>query len=152
LTWQKGGAFCPSGLPPKDGEGDDLGNSLITPFVNQTLFGVSGEVRSKNNLTEPALLEMSGNATNQESASLCLNANAAQTQPEKPDSMRTARSGLGIPSVRKSTDARGRLRDGIFRIAVGPKMRPERRSKPCSSDFPSCNQLSRRTRLTTPQL
>jgi hypothetical protein len=28
---------------------------------NQTLFGVSGEVRSKNNLTEPALLEMSGN-------------------------------------------------------------------------------------------
>ena len=30
---------------------------------NQTLFGVGGEVRSKNNLTEPALLEMSGNAT-----------------------------------------------------------------------------------------
>jgi hypothetical protein len=30
---------------------------------SQTLFGVSGEVRSKNNLTEPALLEMSGNAT-----------------------------------------------------------------------------------------
>src|ERR1700733_12979260 len=27
---------------------------------SQTLFGVSGEVRSKNNLTEPALLEMSG--------------------------------------------------------------------------------------------
>jgi hypothetical protein len=33
---------------------------------NQALFGVHGEVRSKNNLTEPALLEMSGNATNQE--------------------------------------------------------------------------------------
>ena len=33
---------------------------------NQTLFGVGGEVRSKNNLTEPALLEMSGNATNRE--------------------------------------------------------------------------------------
>ena len=29
---------------------------------NQTLFGVNGEVRSKNNLTQPALLEMSGNA------------------------------------------------------------------------------------------
>jgi hypothetical protein len=28
---------------------------------SQTLFGVSGEVRSKNNLTESALLEMSGN-------------------------------------------------------------------------------------------
>jgi hypothetical protein len=27
------------------------------------LFGVDGEVRSKNDLTEPALLEMSGNAT-----------------------------------------------------------------------------------------
>jgi hypothetical protein len=27
---------------------------------SQTLFGVSGEVRSKNNLTESALLEMSG--------------------------------------------------------------------------------------------
>ena len=27
------------------------------------LFGVEGEVRSKNDLTEPALLEMSGNAT-----------------------------------------------------------------------------------------
>ena len=34
----------------------------------KTLFGVSGEVRSKNNLTEPALLEMSGNATYQELA------------------------------------------------------------------------------------
>src|SRR5271170_3645593 len=33
---------------------------------NQTLFGVGGEVRSKNNLTEPALLEMSGNATDQD--------------------------------------------------------------------------------------
>jgi hypothetical protein len=30
---------------------------------NQTLFGVNAEVRSKNDLTEPALLEMSGNAT-----------------------------------------------------------------------------------------
>jgi hypothetical protein len=29
------------------------------------LFGVEREVRSKNNLTESALLEMSGNATNQ---------------------------------------------------------------------------------------
>jgi hypothetical protein len=34
---------------------------------SQTLFGVSGEVRSKNNLTESALLEMSGNATTQAS-------------------------------------------------------------------------------------
>jgi hypothetical protein len=32
---------------------------------NQTLFGVSAGVRSKNDLTEPALLEMSGNATYQ---------------------------------------------------------------------------------------
>jgi hypothetical protein len=36
---------------------------------NQTLFGVSGEVRSKDNLTEPALLEMSGNHVDQEPAS-----------------------------------------------------------------------------------
>jgi hypothetical protein len=32
---------------------------------NQTLFGVSAEVRSKNDLTEPALLEMSGKCVNQ---------------------------------------------------------------------------------------
>jgi hypothetical protein len=30
------------------------------------LFGVDGEVRSTNDLTEPALLEMYGNATTQE--------------------------------------------------------------------------------------
>jgi hypothetical protein len=35
---------------------------------SQTLFGVSGEVRSKNNLTEPALLEMSGDGVNRPSA------------------------------------------------------------------------------------
>src|SRR5271156_4312184 len=34
----------------------------------KTLFGVSAEVRSKNDLTESALLEMSGYATNQELA------------------------------------------------------------------------------------
>ena len=35
---------------------------------NQPLFRVDHGVRPKNNLTEPALLEMSGNATYQESA------------------------------------------------------------------------------------
>jgi len=35
---------------------------------NQTLFGVGGEVRSKNNLTEPALLEMSGKGVYLESS------------------------------------------------------------------------------------
>jgi hypothetical protein len=35
-------------------------------LTKQTLFGVDGEVRSKKDLTEPALLEMSGYATNQE--------------------------------------------------------------------------------------
>jgi hypothetical protein len=33
---------------------------------NQTLFGVEGEVCSKNDLTEPALLEMSGYRVNPE--------------------------------------------------------------------------------------
>jgi len=33
---------------------------------NKPLFRVDHGVRPKNNLTEPALLEMSGNATNQE--------------------------------------------------------------------------------------
>ena len=34
----------------------------------KTLFGVGGGVRFKNDLTGPALLEMSGNATTQELA------------------------------------------------------------------------------------
>ena len=33
---------------------------------NKPLFRVDDGVRPKNNLTEPALLEMSGNATNQD--------------------------------------------------------------------------------------
>src|ERR1700734_2694549 len=43
---------------------------------SQSLFGVSGEVRSKNNLTESALLEMSGNATNQASERRLVNTSA----------------------------------------------------------------------------
>jgi hypothetical protein len=35
-------------------------------LTKQTLFGVDGEVRSKKDLTEPALLEMSGNGIYQD--------------------------------------------------------------------------------------
>jgi hypothetical protein len=53
---------------------------------NQTLFGVGAEVRSKNDLTEPALLEMSGNGC-AEIGRFQLRAASRQTVPpfEAPD-------------------------------------------------------------------
>jgi hypothetical protein len=63
----------------------------------KTLFGVSAEVRSKNDLTEPALLEMSGNATNQASGIQSINTSAFMvTYLVK---LRTSRLLSGIISV-----------------------------------------------------
>ena len=57
-------------MPERDRTSEPWSSTVAEEIrPNQTLFGVSGEVRSKDNLTEPALLETSGNRVEQELAS-----------------------------------------------------------------------------------